>query len=769
MAEQVNIDILIQTAQSAKNVGDLKKALQDLKDAQGKVGQSADDFKKLDDSIKLTTKVMLDNALQAASNASNMRELGSAMKELKLLQEQVDQSSPDFARLSEGINETEGRIGDLNDSFGTLTGSGLERANKSTSLFREGLSNLDFGKVSIGLKGLAGSVDVASKSFSNMKLSSVKDGFKSLGESGVGSLIKSLANLGKAIITNPIGLIATIIIGVGVALYKLKDSIKWVSGMFDAMSAVVDGVINTFKMLSDAIFGSTFQAQDAAKKQAEAYATQAEAVEDRYNREIKLAAAAGKDTLQLEKMKAYAMKQSTDAQIAQINKLIELTGTATDEQKTKLKELTKASKEFGLEAEALTIKQITEANKKKEEEDKKKAEDDKKKADEARKKAEELAKQIAADNAKLNEQIRKQKEDEYLASIVDDEERAIKKAEFDNQRAIESINKTKADDKIKAEAIIQQEEVLEDQITKIKDDFSKKRQEKSEQDRKAAEEKSKADAIRNLNELAEIDKLEYERQILEAGKNEEKIGEIKIQALHSEKALKIALAKETGENIDIINKDYANKELQLISDIAKAKEEASKKEVDQELSNAQKLLQVGVDAMNSITALSDGIFAMKKSNLEKGSEAEKNAAKKNFEINKKMQIATATIAGIQSVLAAYQNGMKNPVPLLGPATGAIYAGIAAITAAGNIAKIKATQFESGGDVGGTGAGASPKAPSAEAGGGGPARMQAANFYGLGQMRQEPGSATQKVVVVESDITRAQNNVSKIETRATQTL
>lgn len=771
MAEQVNIDILIQTAASAKNVGELKDSLIKLKEAQEKVGKGTDDFKKLDDSIKLTTKSMLDSALQAAQNATNMRQLGAAMKELKSLQEQVDSSSPDFDRLADGINETEGRIGDLNDQFNTLTGSGMERTTKATGLLKEGFNSLDFGKIGIAtnalskqMGGLQASIAKTNPLTQGFKgaLGGLSEGMKGLGQTGVGTLIKSFAQLTLTMLANPIFLIGAIIVGVIAAFVALKDKIKFINDIFEGMTAIVQKVIDTFKWLSDTFLGTTFQAQDAAKKQEAALAKTAEAVEDRYNREIKFAQAAGKDTTQLEKMKAYAQKATAESQIKNLESQIAMTGKATEKQLEDLEKLKKARQGFADEAQALTIKQITDANKKKAEDDAKAEEERKKKAEEARKKREEEDRQRLADNAKLLADVKKQNEEAYLNSIVDEEQRAIEKARIESENRVKANEATKADKKVKAEAQIAEETRLENEITKIKDDFSKKRQEKEKADREKAAQEAKDMAVKRLQEAGQIEQDIFNAEIEAVKGNDVLIAQIKYDALLSEKATKIAIAKETGESIDAINREYVEKEKQGIQEIMDAKFAA-----------AQKDLQIGIDVLNAGSALQGAIFETRKKGLEKGSEAEKKAAKANFEINKKMQIASATIAGIQSVMAAYQNGMKNPVPLLGPATAVVYATLAGITALANIAKIRATTFESGGgDVGGGGGGgANPPAP----GGGGKSEtpmnnFNAGSFYGLGQ---GPGASqkpmVQKVVVVETDITKTQKDVQKIETRATQTL
>ena len=190
---------------------------------------------------------------------------------------------------------------------------------------------------------------------------------------------------------------------------------------------------------------------------------------------------------------------------------------------------------------------------------------------------------------------------------------------------------------------------------------------------------------------------------------------------------------------------------------------------DARIKAAQDDLQIAQQGLTAIQGLTDAFFAFKKRKLEKGSAEELKAAKQQFNTNKALQIGVATVTGIQSVLSAFANGMKNPVPLLGPATAAVYAGIAGITAAANIAKIAATKFEGGGPSP-TGDTPSPTAPGA--GGGGDAaavsNFQPNQFFGLGQqtaMGMPGGPKPVKVYVTETDIRDVSDRVSVIEQRA----
>ena len=104
-------------------------------------------------------QITLDIAVNNVNAATNIRELNAGLKQLISLQAQVGAGSPEFKKLTDAINETEGKIGDLNDSFSTLRGSGVERLNSSLSLLKEGFLSADPGKLAIGFDGLKAAMD----------------------------------------------------------------------------------------------------------------------------------------------------------------------------------------------------------------------------------------------------------------------------------------------------------------------------------------------------------------------------------------------------------------------------------------------------------------------------------------------------------------------------------------------------------------------------------------------------------------------------------
>src|SRR3990167_2896665 len=100
------------------------------------------------------TEIALQLKIDTADSAKTVKELKLGLKSLKDELNNVETGSSQFKKLSKAINETEGKLGDLNDSFNTLKGSGIERTTNSLNTLKEGFATLDSGKIKAGFSGL---------------------------------------------------------------------------------------------------------------------------------------------------------------------------------------------------------------------------------------------------------------------------------------------------------------------------------------------------------------------------------------------------------------------------------------------------------------------------------------------------------------------------------------------------------------------------------------------------------------------------------------
>lgn len=141
------------------------------------------------------------------------------------------------------------------------------------------------------------------------------------------------------------------------------------------------------------------------------------------------------------------------------------------------------------------------------------------------------------------------------------------------------------------------------------------------------------------------------------------------------------------------------------------REETANKEKERRKQLEQAAISVTEKGLASIQSLSDAVFGAKMQRLKDGSAAEMKAAKQQFEINKKLQISSAIISGVQGVINSLTAKSVLPEPFATIAKG-INAGVVAATTAANIAKIRATTFESSSAATASGGGATAvQAPS----------------------------------------------------------
>lgn len=177
------------------------------------------------------------------------------------------------------------------------------------------------------------------------------------------------------------------------------------------------------------------------------------------------------------------------------------------------------------------------------------------------------------------------------------------------------------------------------------------------------------DIIKGQNEKYYNDKIKIaETDLLNLTKNNGYELEAKLNLLNAQRDLELEHAEGDAVAVAEIKAKYRQYEL-------KANEEQSQKE-----------LAIAGNLTNSLGDLSNALFDLKRSNLVKGSEEDKEAAKKQFEVNKAFSIASTLIAGAQAVISASASVPYLPVGL------AASIAVTAATAA-NLIKISNTKFQ----------------------------------------------------------------------------
>lgn len=488
-------------------------------------------------------------------------------------------------------------------------------------------------------------------------------------------------------------------------------------------------IVATLAAIGVAFYKLRDDARESINDQIKLYDQLGAAIEARYDREIRIAKSTGQQTADLELKKLESTKKRIDAEIQALTFLQSSIVGLNEDQEKALADLQKKQADLAtdrivhfntqkLQAEQATEKNIAEAERWKLEQKK-------------------LLDQADTDNQKS---VDKQTAD-YVASLEK------RKTAFEALRSFVSSAENKLEDD---RAVTAQQKLDLDYV----------RQTEALQkllDAAKAKGVSEVDIARQRNEALNALDADYALQ--------QKAIDDQIKA-EKDAAYLLQVEESTVRNQEEIDANKAKAEQKAQDDI----------EAEDRAAEHRKQAQAGTLALASATFqglqnLSDIYFAVSGKNLEKGSAKQKAEAKKQFNINKGLSLATATISGIQGVIAAYTSG--SAIPIIGAVAGPAYAVLAGIAAAANIAKIASAKFDDGG--GGAGAtvtassGGAPNIPEASSSpaaipnfsqfqqnstGGGGANNTSAN----GTTNQQ---ATIKAYVVSQEITDQQtaNNYS----------
>lgn len=246
------------------------------------------------------------------------------------------------------------------------------------------------------------------------------------------------------------------------------------------------------------------------------------------------------------------------------------------------------------------------------------------------------------------------------------------------------------------------------------------------------------DSLAEFNKLADARTLKVNEEI----KQEIKLLDRKKELTDDEKKYKAELSAQILKNNEII------------STTTQAQGEIDKnKAIQQEKEKRDAGFELAKAGMEAVQTLSDMVFADKLSKVKKGSIEEEKILRKQFELNKAMQIGTAVINGLQSILAI----TSVPDFTMGVASAMRIASQVVLTSA-TIAKIASTKFNA------------PAPTSSDL----PAPPSQSNLSSVvNQQRNVSGTSTGatgqnqvvKVIVTETDITRSQGRVNDIRRRA----
>ena len=691
----------------------------------------------------------------------NVKANDTGVKSLKLQLREATEAAqllseaggPDFDEAILKASELKDRMNDVNEQIGVLTAGGkFEALGNQLGDIGGKILSLDF----------EGASESASRLVAMTKAITLGDAVK-----GVKDLGSTFLSLGKALLTNPLFLIAGAITLAVVAVVKLLDKMgilkkigEVVGFIFEKIGEFIDGIVEQVSQVIDFLFGTTLVAEQQAQKLAEQQdkileksKAKSQGVVEGLDREIKLAKAQGKNTEKLEKEKIQLLVNTAQVEFDLYNQRINnkqfLAGLDADEIKA-LKESFSASKKALLDAKS-DLKVFNAEQQKEKDDAIKKSSDSQKVAND---KARANAKQFAADRLAAERQL----EDLRLANLPAGVEKELAINAEKYKRLIEDAKNSEkliASEKTKivSELLIQQQA----NEAKLREDNRLKEEAKL----KESTDKLKAiydDYYSFLNSQETDEAAIAEQQRLERYDNDL----IKLQEFLDQKIItqaefdeqEKALTLQTQTDIAKINFDAQE------AITAKAKEEADKrKEAEQALKDAK------IDfALQGLSIIQSATELFGKNN--------EKAAKTAFNINKVAAIGEATFTTYLAAQKAYASQIipGDPTSVV---RGGIAAGLAVASGLVKVAKIASTKF---GSTSAPSASSESSLPPSRPPSGSNAAAAAPQFnlFGQGNNANTVGPGSQQAqaqafniqsTVSVTEISSTQNKVAVIEERS----
>jgi hypothetical protein len=452
-------------------------------------------------------------------------------------------------------------------------------------------------------------------------------------------------------------------------------------------------------------------------------------------REIAEAKAAGKDTTKLE-------EELSNVKIKEANNRKKTAKEALDGQKAlgdkaDLKKIEDLRKQIIAENEIIkqgySDKEIAKLN------DIKADEEAAKKAAEKQKAAND--KYIAADKASMQEIAAAKK-------IVTDSAKTAQQVELDDLAAAYAVKiATAIKYKNDTTALLEAQKIQEAAINKKYSDATQA----IEDEKKAKKKEADAKAITDAIALEDARYLEIQRLSTSAAEFE------KLQAQQAFET-KTATLKENDELYILYKAEY-QKKLDDIDTAAveKVKADEATKRAEQ-FATIQKGFEFAEKTLGAIEGITSLAQANKLKGVEKGSKEEEKIMRKQFQINKSMQLAGAIIDAGKAITASLASSPIAIGPVPNPA-GIASLAFASITAATNIAKIASTQFTSSTTPS---TDTPPTTTTAVAPASGPSLFGQANTGSQVNAGGGTNNITVTAVVSETEITASQNTISNIQ-------
>lgn len=730
MAEELIFRTVVQTDKSVKETEKLEKALGDInKEVKNVDANSSDSLTALNERMK--------------SGNLTMREAKALVKEYSDLALQAGRESPIGQEAIQQAGELKDRIGDLRTE---VQNAGTDGANLKAGLQLGGAVVAGFGAV----KGAMALMGIENKNVAEtmMKLQAATAVLTGIEQIRLALEKESLIVTKSKVLWNKILTVGQYLYTIAVGTTTGAMKALRIAMLAIPIFLIIAAMIWLISILAD-FFASEEKAEAQNNALNESFERQNKALEAngrafKRNMDNKRALMLANDAtaeqlFEFDKQRLLGEENGRQKSLALLEENIaakkeamiqatregneELTKTIEGEihaQQDKYQSLRELDGQYLVDKTLLEDKYNDEKKKKEEEAQK---EQDARNKEWARKAKEERDKEA---QRQLEEQ--RLLEDLLVANIDDTNARKLAQMQLQQKREMEEVIKKHGE---KSEVVKQLEIKQAGDLENLKAEIAKQAADNQTAiDKKAADDKKVADEAQNKNEKAALEakliQMRDDFETMQTLKQEMALLEME-QALENADLTEGEILKikaEYQQRVDAINQETVDKEIERQKNLKEA---------------TSNVLQAGLDAGQG---LADAFFDYKLTKAKKGSEEELRLEKRKFEINKKLQIAQAIMQGIQAVMAAYSSGAA--IPIVGPVAGPAFAAAAGVTAALNIARIRATQFE-GGDAGTSVP--STSAPSVNVTQPNTNETNGTETAGL----QGSGSSTVRVVMVDSDL------------------
>lgn len=660
-----------------------------------------------------------------------------------------------MAALAQKAGVLTDNIKDANEAVKVFaSGSKFEQVRNGISGIADSLANLDFEEAATKSLVFASALGTINKADVAKSMKGIVDMTKTLS----GAFLK----LGATILMNPIFLIVAAVVAIIAVIALVLNSFGVLDDVIDALMAPIYALIQGFKDMTDWLGLTSYAAQDSAAKSAKAYEEGSvrineatDVVTSALDRQIAEQKALGKNTYDLEVKRTYIVQWAANNRLKLARdayyKELALGDEADQEKLKKLKAQIAAEdkliKDSKSGRQVLINTKFTEDNKPKKID--KPTPEPKVKAP-PKEKAPPKAKDTGGDEIQKEIDKARQANIDATLDAITVEKNAIEAKYAD----------------LIAKAVKYKKDTSELEILKMNElnNINLKERDKNDADDKAKKEKAKEDAAAAIK-LEDEKYLEIQR--LTAANEQNKIKQLVLTADYEKAVLlaafdeKVALLKE-GDPLLKQLKTELETSLANITKEAKDKEvaivkEAEEKKRAEQLKTADAALDYAGQSISAIEGITNLAMENKLKKVKKGSKEEEALLKKQFQLNKSMQLAGAIVDAGKAITASLASSPIAIGPIPNPA-GIASLAFAAVTSATNIAKIASTTFTSS-----TNSSSNPTpSTTAVAPSGGPNLFGQANTGSQVNAGGNTNNITVTAVVSETEITASQNHINNIQ-------